>query len=73
MNLFIDSHAHINDPAFDTDRQTLLSQTLPQAGVIHSVEIGCAPDEWQPALALCAPTGARRLGRSPGIRPPTNS
>lgn len=53
MNLFIDSHAHINDPAFDTDRQTLLSQTLPQAGVIHSVEIGCAPDEWQPALALC--------------------
>ncbi len=42
-----------NDPAFDADRQTLLSQTLPQAGIIHSVEIGCAPDEWQPALALC--------------------
>ena len=23
------------------------------AGIVHSVEIGCSPDEWLPALALC--------------------
>lgn len=53
MNLFIDSHAHLNDPAFDNDRDTLLATQLPAAGIIHSIEIGCAPDEWQPALQLC--------------------
>ena len=51
---FIDSHAHLNDPAFDADRDALLGQTLPQAGIILSVEIGCAPNEWQPALELAA-------------------
>ncbi len=49
---FIDSHAHLNDPAFDADRDQLLAQTLPQAGIIHSVEIGCAPEEWNPSLEL---------------------
>lgn len=49
---FIDSHAHLTDPAFDTDRDTLISHALPAAGIIKSVEIGCAPDEWQGALEL---------------------
>lgn len=49
----IDSHAHLNDPAFDTDRGELIAR-LPQAGVTLSVEIGCAPEEWQPALDLSA-------------------
>ncbi len=49
---FIDSHAHLNDPAFDADRDELLARTLPQAGLTLSVEIGCSPEEWQPALAL---------------------
>jgi len=49
---WIDSHAHLNDPAFDSDRDFLLSTALPQAGIGTSVEIGCAPQEWQPALAL---------------------
>lgn len=49
---FIDSHAHLNDPAFDNDRDTLISNRLPQAGICSSVEIGCSPEEWQPALAL---------------------
>ena len=48
---FIDSHAHLNDPAFDEDRLALINR-LPQAGVMISVEIGCSPDEWHPALAL---------------------
>lgn len=49
---FIDSHAHLNDPAFDSDRDSLLQNTLPKAGLCASVEIGCSPEEWQPALAL---------------------
>lgn len=49
----IDSHAHLNDPAFDADRNEIIAR-LPQEGVTLSVEIGCAPDEWQPALDLAA-------------------
>lgn len=49
---FIDSHAHLSDPAFDTDRDALISQTLPDAHILKSIEIGCAPDEWQTALDL---------------------
>lgn len=49
----IDSHAHLNDPAFDTDRDEIITR-LPQAGVVFSVEIGCAPEEWRPALDLSA-------------------
>lgn len=49
---FIDSHAHLTDPAFDPDRDTLITHTLPAAHLVKSVEIGCAPDEWQPALDL---------------------
>lgn len=49
---FIDSHAHLTDPAFDADRDHLLTQVLPQAGIVKSVEIGCAPNEWEPTLAL---------------------
>lgn len=49
----IDSHAHLNDPAFDADRDTVITR-LPQANVIMSVEIGCSPEEWQPALELAA-------------------
>ena len=52
MITFIDSHAHLNDPAFDTDRAELLRTKLPQAGLCASIEIGCACEEWEPALAL---------------------
>lgn len=49
---FIDSHAHLTDPAFDNDRDVLITKILPAANITKSVEIGCAPDEWQPALDL---------------------
>ena len=49
---FIDSHAHLNDPAFDPDRDDLLRTELRQAGLVGSIEIGCAPTEWAPATAL---------------------
>ena len=49
---FIDSHAHLGDPAFDADRETLITTRLPQAEISTCIEIGCAPQEWQPTLAL---------------------
>lgn len=49
---FIDSHAHLTDPAFDADRDELISQKLPQARIICSAEIGCAPAEWAGTLEL---------------------
>ena len=49
---FIDSHAHLTDPAFDTDRDELITHVLPATGLIKSIEIGCAPDEWHGALDL---------------------
>ena len=49
---FIDSHAHLTDPAFDTDRDDLLTRILPGAHIIKSIEIGCTPHEWEQTLAL---------------------
>lgn len=49
---FIDSHAHINDPAFDKDREQVITAFL-AAGVERIAEIGCEKQEWQPALSLC--------------------
>ncbi len=52
MNMeFIDSHAHINDPAFDADRKEVIEQCL-KADVKRIAEIACEIEEWQPALEL---------------------
>jgi len=50
---FIDSHAHLTDPAFEADRDTLI-KNLPQAGICACAEIGCAPNEWEETLNLAA-------------------
>ncbi len=50
---FIDSHAHINDEAFDTDRAEVIERVF-NSGVYKFIEIGCEIAEWEPALALCA-------------------
>lgn len=49
---FIDSHAHINDEAFDADRAEVIRRVF-ESGVCKFIEIGCEPKEWQPALDLC--------------------
>ncbi len=51
--MFIDSHAHINDEAFDTDRKDVIEKSL-LAGVKNIVEIACEEPEWQQAVDLCA-------------------
>ncbi|MBQ4494018.1 MAG: TatD family hydrolase [Elusimicrobiaceae bacterium] len=50
---FIDSHAHINDEAFDKDRKDVIEKSL-LAGVKNIVEIACEEPEWQEAVDLCA-------------------
>lgn len=49
---WIDSHAHLNDPAFDADRTEVLAR-MQTAGVERFVEIGCQTNEWEKALTLC--------------------
>lgn len=51
MNLFIDSHAHMNDSAFDADRDEVIARVF-ASGVTRFVEIACEEAEWAPALAL---------------------
>ncbi len=50
---FIDSHAHINDEAFDADRREVIARVF-ESGVYKFIEIACEKEEWEPALALCA-------------------
>lgn len=50
MELF-DSHAHLNDSAFDTDREDVIKKTF-SAGVTKIVEIACVPSDWEKALSL---------------------
>ncbi|WP_187146163.1 TatD family hydrolase [Elusimicrobium minutum] len=48
---FIDSHAHMTDPAFDSDRDAVIKSCF-EAGVKNIIEIGCDTAEWAPSLAL---------------------
>ncbi len=47
----IDTHAHLNDPAFDADRDEALRRAG-EAGVRRVIEIADHPDQWIPALEL---------------------
>lgn len=49
--IFIDSHAHINDAAFNEDREEIIQKSF-DAGLSHIIEIACEPDEWQPSVEL---------------------
>ena len=48
---FIDSHAHLCDPAFDADRKETIVRVL-SAGVDKFIEIACQVNEWDGGLAL---------------------
>lgn len=65
--IFIDSHAHVGDGAFDADRDAVLEASF-AAGVEKIIEIGCAPQEWAPTLDLCAKYGGKIYGAL-GVHP----
>jgi TatD DNase family protein len=47
----IDTHTHLDDPAFDLDRDTVIAMSR-AAGVRHFVNIGYEPDRWESSCAL---------------------
>jgi TatD DNase family protein len=47
----VDSHCHLDDPAFDADRKAVLAAAA-EAGVRQIVNVGFNPDRWQTTLAL---------------------
>ncbi|MBI4369886.1 MAG: TatD family hydrolase [Elusimicrobia bacterium] len=47
----IDTHAHLNSPDFDTDRNEVIEKAL-GAGVRQIIEIADEPKEWDGALSL---------------------
>jgi TatD DNase family protein len=51
--MLIETHAHLNDKAFDADRADVLNRVF-AAGVGKIVEIACQPGEWRPGEDLCA-------------------
>lgn len=64
---FIDSHAHLCDPAFDADREQTVARVL-AAGVDKFIEIACQVDEWDGGLAF-AQTYAQHSAVALGIHP----
>ncbi len=49
--MLFDTHTHLNDAKFDTDRDAVLERARAE-GIGLIVEIADAPDEWDKALAL---------------------
>ncbi len=49
--MFVDTHAHLGDPAFDADRDAVFARAA-SAGVGRVVEIADSPDEWDRAVAI---------------------
>ena len=47
----VDTHTHLDDPAFDPDRDTIIEASR-AAGVRRFVNIGYAPDRWETSRAL---------------------
>lgn len=51
--MFIETHAHLNDKAFDADRAEVIAGAF-KSGVAKIIEIACSAREWEPVEALCA-------------------
>ena len=49
--MLFDTHAHVNDPAFDDDRDTLLA-SLPQQGIQYMMNVGCCLQSSRDCVAL---------------------
>lgn len=62
----IDSHAHLDDPAFDVDRAAVLAATF-AAGITTIVNVGYCPERWETTRALAAaePRVVAALGLHP--------
>ena len=50
---YFDTHAHLNDDRFESDRDELIA-SLPEQGAELIVDVACEKDDFQKTLALCA-------------------
>ena len=50
--MYFDTHAHYDDAQFDADRERLLGEVLPAAGISLVVNAGCDPVSSRAAIAL---------------------
>ncbi|HEV2108487.1 MAG TPA: TatD family hydrolase [Thermomicrobiales bacterium] len=64
---FVDTHAHLDDRAFDQDRGSVVEQAR-SAGVAAMINVGYAPARWDSTVALASahPDIAFTLGLHPG-------
>ncbi|HEX2280630.1 MAG TPA: TatD family hydrolase [Thermomicrobiales bacterium] len=47
----VDTHTHLDDPAFDADRELVIESSR-AAGVRHFINIGYSPDRWESSREL---------------------
>ncbi|HET6603942.1 MAG TPA: TatD family hydrolase [Xanthomonadaceae bacterium] len=66
MTDFVDSHCHLDDPAFDGDRDAVLARAR-RAGVVAQIVPGVAAAQWPALKALC--DGHRDLHPAYGLHP----
>jgi TatD DNase family protein len=50
--MLIDSHAHLDDAAFDADREAVIARAR-EAGIVGLINVGFNPERWATTLALC--------------------
>lgn len=64
---FVDTHTHLDDPAFDADREEVVARAV-ALGVRRMVNIGYAPARWHSTIELTASTPgiAFTIGLHPG-------
>lgn len=58
--MYIDTHAHLTDGAFDHDRQELI-KGLAAGGIGKIIEISCDPKDFPVSVALAEKTRAYTL------------
>jgi len=58
MARMTDTHAHVHDPAFDTDRDEMLRRAR-EAGIGRIVTVGCSVDDSRRAIACARDYGLR--------------
>jgi len=49
--IFIDTHAHLDDPVFDNDRMEVIARAS-QAGVSRVINVGYTPERWRTTVDL---------------------
>ena len=67
MSPFVDTHTHLGDAQFDSDREAVVERAV-DAGVTRILEIADAPEEWDRAVAL-ARAHPNRMRCSLGLHP----